>query len=297
MSLSPICTQFEMDRSSTFTFKKLPQLERFSALPKLAGITSASRLAARPALEMVSSGIHELDSVTGGVPRGCITEVCGAASSGRTSLLLSVLAASTQRNEVCALVDVTDALDPVSAQSAGVNFEKLLWVRCGSSPHKNSLSARNSCETKKDRFGRQSEGPVEQAVRVTDLLLQSGGFGLVIIDLGDVPVKLARRIPLTSWFRFQRAVENTPTVLFLITSVSCAQTCASLQLKLRASGKKLSAINCQLSAGSRDQEQSIPSHSLLLDGLQVEGELLRSRMERKPVQSVTRFSTKAVRAG
>jgi|GEM_PF-7097473 len=152
MSLSPVCTQFEMGRSSTFTFKKLPQLERFSAFTKLAGLTSASRLAARPALEMVPSGIHELDSVIGGIPRGCITEVCGAASSGRTSLLLSVLAASTQRNEVCALVDVTDALDPVSAQSAGVNFEKLLWVRCGSSPQKNSFSVRNSCETKKRPF-------------------------------------------------------------------------------------------------------------------------------------------------
>ncbi len=202
-------------------------------------------------------------------------------------------------------MDVSDAFDPLSAQSAGVNFAKLLWVRCGSSPQKKSFSSGNSFETKtkfeaktkNNHFGRHAEGPVEQAIRVTDLLLQSGGFGLVIIDLGDVPVKLARRIPLTSWFRFQRAVENTPTVLFLTTSVPCAQTCASLQLKLQASGKKLSAINCQPSPGSPDQEQSIPSHSLLLDGLQVEGELLRSRIQRKPVQSVTRFVTKTVRAG
>jgi hypothetical protein len=61
---------------------------------------------------------------------------------------------------------------------------------------------------------------------------------------------------------------------------------------LQASGKKLSALSSQLSA-----EHKIPTHSLLLEGLQVEGELLRSRMERKPVQPVTRFTTRAVRAG
>ena len=50
---------------------------------------------------------------------------------------------------------------------------------------------------------------------MTDLLLQSGGFGLVAIDLGDVPDTAARRIPLASWFRFQRAVEPTATVLLV----------------------------------------------------------------------------------
>ena len=49
----------------------------------------------------------------------------------------------------------------------------------------------------------------------------------MIIDLGDVPLKIARRIPLTSWFRFQRAIEHTSTVLFVITQAPCAQTCAA----------------------------------------------------------------------
>jgi recombination protein RecA len=292
LSSSSVCPQFELDHLP-FASKKLPQMERFSALSKLAGVIPASRLEVRPTPEMVSSGIRELDSLTGGLPRGCLTEVCGSASSGRTSLLLSLLAASTKRSEVCALVDVSDALDPVSAHAAGVIFENLLWVRCGSSPQKKSFIAKNNYSRKKEPSDRQTEGPVEQALRVTDLLLQSGGFGLVIIDLADVPIKVARRIPLTSWFRFQRAVENTPTVLFVIAPVPCAPTCASLLMKLRASGKKLSASSSQFSA----EHQSVLTHSLLLDGLQVEGELLRSRMERKPVQSITRFATRAVRAG
>ena len=40
---------------------------------------------------MASSGIPELDALTGGLPRGCLTEICGPASSGRTTLLLAAL--------------------------------------------------------------------------------------------------------------------------------------------------------------------------------------------------------------
>src|SRR5579872_50482 len=244
--------------------------QRVSAIPKLAGVTSASRLEVRPALRMVSSGVRAIDALTGGLPRGCLTEVCGSASSGRTSLLLAALAAATQRQEVCALVDVSDALNPHSAAAAGVDFKRLLWIRCGKtiSPQRYRGPEKNE----------KLEKPVEQALRVTDLLLQSVGFGLVIIDLGDTPVKMARRIPLAAWFRFQRAVEHTSTVLFVISQVPCAQTCASLLLKV--TGRKLSAISSQLSA-------EIPTHAQLLDGLQVQGEILRSRLDRKPCRSVT----------
>jgi hypothetical protein len=266
--------------------------KRLSAMPKLAGVTPASRLEVRPTPQMVSSGVREIDTLTGGLPRGCLTEVCGPASSGRTSVLLAALAAATQRQEVCALVDISDAFNPYSAAAAGVNFERLLWVRCGmrlqksGSPQRHpSALLRAGYDTEKKK---EVEKPIEQALRVTDLLLQSGGFGLVIIDLGDTPLKMARRIPMTSWFRFQRSIEHTATVLFVISQVPCAQTCASLLLKV--SGKKLSAISCQLSAGT-------PTHAQLLNGLQVQGELLRSRLERKPAGSATiGFATK-VREG
>src|SRR6202142_1932996 len=258
--------------------------ERLSAMPKLAGVIPASRLEVRPVPQMVSSGVREIDMLTGGLPRGCLTEVCGPASSGRTSVLLAALAAATQRQEVCALVDISDAFNPHSAAAAGVNFEKMLWVRCGRSQKSGSPQRHRGTEKNKT-----IEKPVDQALRVTDLLLQSGGFGLVIIDLGDTPLRMARRIPLTSWFRFQRAVEHTPTVLFVISQEPCAQACASLLLKV--SGKKLSAFSCQLSV------KTSPTHAQLLDGLQVQGELLRSRLEHKPAGSVmTAFTTK-VRAG
>jgi hypothetical protein len=101
----------------------------------------------------------EVDSATGGLPRGCLTEIVGPASSGRTSLLMGILAAATARQEACALVDAEDAFSPHSAADAGVQLERLLWVRCGHS--------------------------AEHALKAADLLIQGGGFGLVVMDLGD----------------------------------------------------------------------------------------------------------------
>ena len=314
-------------------FETQPDVSRRKSPAGLAleSVVPASKLAARFVPEMTSSGVNEIDGLTGGLPRGCLTEICGTASSGRTSLLLAVLAAATQRQEACALVDVSDAFDPQSAATAGVRFEKLLWIRCGAQEAKEDLSARlkscsSQCPSSRDKkvF---PETPVEQALRVTDLLLQSSGFGLVVIDLGDVPLKIARRIPLTSWFRFQRAVERTPTVLFVVTPAPCAQTCATLVMKLSAFSSQLSAEfeRARLSAApsidsqrlhgtaeavpfqsfsARQQnnpantESTVVTHAQLLNGLYIESELLRSRLERKPARPATAtFASKAVRTG
>src|ERR1017187_2524458 len=160
---------------------------------------------ARPAPELVRSGIPEVDRATGGLPRGCLTEIIGPASSGRTSLLVSILAEATAREEVCALVDAEDSFDPASAAAAGVRLPRLLWVRCSHN--------------------------AEHALKAADLLIQGGGFGLVAMDLGDTPPESARRISLTSWFRLRRGVEHTPTVLVTGGRQSNARTCASLALE------------------------------------------------------------------
>src|SRR6266436_3902731 len=86
----------------------------------------------RPAVELQPSGVTDLDAVLGGgFPRGSLVELCGPASSGRTSLVFSLLAQATERQEACAFVDVSDSLDPVSLAAAGVELPRLLWVRCG----------------------------------------------------------------------------------------------------------------------------------------------------------------------
>ena|ERR1035438_3266495 len=83
----------------------------------------------KPFPDTVRTGIAEIDAVTGGLARGCLTEIYGPASSGRTSLLISILAEATAREEVCALVDADDAFDPISAAAAGVRLDRLIWVR------------------------------------------------------------------------------------------------------------------------------------------------------------------------
>ncbi len=193
---------------------------------------------ARPAPETLSTGISQMDRLTGGLPRGCLTEVCGPVSSGRTSLLDAVLAQASAREEYSALVDAGDAFDPVSAAAAGADLARLLWVRCG--------------------------GNAEHALKVADLLVQGGGFGLVVMDLGDTPVASARRISLTSWFRLRRAVEHTPTVLLVLGQQPLAKTCASLVVEMRR--------DTVLWSGA-------PGCSRLLRGLRVGAE------QRKPVRA------------
>jgi hypothetical protein len=273
---------------------------QLSAQPKLAGVVPASRLAVRPVAEMVSSGIAEIDALTGGLPRGCLSEIYGPPSSGRTSVLLAALAAATWRGEVCALVDAGDAFDPESATAAGMDFQKLLWVRCGHGSGKPregydfSRAEGSFTKTKKGALALEARN-VEQALRAADLLLQSSGFGLVALDFADVPFPVARRIPLTTWFRFRRTVEHTPTVLLIVAQAPCTQTCASLLVRLqvsavnlRSSGNQFSNLNSQFSA-----QTNFPAHTQLLQGLQVQGEIQRSRLERKPASSVKKaFMTK-----
>ncbi len=281
-----------------------------------ASVTPASQLDIRPAPEMVSSGVPALDTLTGGLPRGCLTEICGPASSGRTTLLLAALAAATQRGEFCALIDASDALDPHSAAASGVELDRLLWVRCcESSPQRERSPQRHRATEKtisKDRSSdgcpisrasfarevgtssqpasgfdsinsRQSELRLEQVLRATDLLLESGGFGLIILDLGDLPQQAARRIPLTTWFRFRRAVENKLTILLAIEQHPIAGSCSSLLLQLG-------------DPSAADPDNIGPTYSQLFTGLDITAELIRSRLDRKPARSVM-FETKTAWAG
>jgi hypothetical protein len=182
---------------------------------------------------MLQTGIASIDSLTGGVPMGCLSEICGPPSSGRTSVLLSLIAECMRGDEICALVDAGDAFDPQSAANAGVDLTRLLWIRCGGNVQRAAKSSGAPRKLKSpDGSLTRSADALEQALKATDLLLQAGGFGLVVLDLGDIPLAAARRIPLTTWFRFRRVVENTSTAMVVIEQEPHAKTCASLVLDL-----------------------------------------------------------------
>jgi len=158
-------------------------------------------------VETLATGVAEIDGLTGGLPRGGISEIFGPASSGRTSLMYSLLAYATAHEETCALVDTNDVFSPTAAIEAGIDFDRLLWIRCA--------------------------GDLEHAFKATDLLLHAGGFGLVILDLGDVAGKEARRIISSWWYRFRRTVEEQPTALTVISEEACTRSCAALALELK----------------------------------------------------------------
>ncbi|HEU5399961.1 MAG TPA: ATPase domain-containing protein [Terriglobales bacterium] len=181
-------------------------------------VPAALTLKIKQAPELFSTGIAEVDSVLGGgIPRGSITEVAGAASTGKTSFALSSIAAITQSGAACAWVDVSDALSPESAAAANIVLKRLLWLRM--SP---------------DRKKPVADKPwsrLEQALTATDLLLQAGGFAAIVLDMSDVRPQDATRIPLLHWHRFRLAAEQARTALVLLTQTPCANSCAALALR------------------------------------------------------------------
>lgn len=208
----------------------------------------------RGAAENVSTGIDELDLLTGGFPRGALTEVFGPGSSGRATLFIAALSVRTANGEECALVDAGDSFDPLSAQAAGADLSKLLWIRCRK---------------------------IEQALRATDLILQGGGFGFVCVDLGGVSRGTARKIPLDTWFRFRRVVENTRTVLLVLEQETNAKTCASLVLKLGARNIRWSSVTQNENGWIQRGGLLERPFARLLDGVDVRAEVVRARV--KPV--------------
>jgi hypothetical protein len=210
----------------------------------------------------VPSGIPEIDALIGGLPRGALTEIFGPACSGGTSFLFSALSARTGHDEACALIDGSDMFAPCSAAAAGVDLKKLLWVRCHS---------------------------IDQTLRATDLLLQSGGFGFIAVDVSDISPKLVRHVPLDSWFRFRRAVEDTPTILLLLSRESNAKTCASLVLQLH--GRAVHWLNPGSISDSSSRahpransyvEGERHSPAWLLEGLEARAEIVRSSIQAQP---------------
>jgi hypothetical protein len=148
-------------------------------------------------------------------PKGAITEISGAVSSGRTAVLHSVLAEATQQGECCAVVDCLGSFDPLSAAQAGVELRRLLWVRT------NALS---------NPIPDKQATPLERAIKAADLILHAGGFGIIVLDLCEVSNRDLNTIPLSYWYRFRRAVENTPTRLVVACHVPLVKACARLSL-------------------------------------------------------------------
>ena len=165
----------------------------------------------------------------GGLPRGQLSEIVGSHSSGRTTLALQIIAAATRRGEIAALVDTFDRLDVASAHDAGVDLERLLWIR-GSDRRIGSSGAVHD-----HSWGDAAAGPdaiITRALKAMNLVLQAGGFGCVVLDLADVPLVALKRMPFTTWLRVQRVIEGSDTACLLIAPQPLARSAGGLTLTL-----------------------------------------------------------------
>lgn len=179
--------------------------------------------------EVVPTGIAQIDELLhGGIPVGAITELTGLNSSGRTSIALSALAQRTREGSVCAWIDASDSLDPESAAANGVSLNHLLWVRCTDKSATIPNRSKTNITNKAQPWTR-----LDQALRATDLLLQSGGFAAIILDLADESIDHARRIPLATWFRYRQAADRARCSLLVLGKAPFAQSSAAVVLECR----------------------------------------------------------------
>jgi recombination protein RecA len=161
---------------------------------------------------LVPMDVAPLDAcLRGGLPRGQLSELAGPRSSGRMTLLLRMMAAATARGEIVALVDTLDRLDVASAAAAGVDLSRLLWIRGQENPIDRAL---------------------DRALKALNLVLQAGGFGVVAIDLADVPLAAIRQIPFNTWMRVQRVIEGSDTACVLLASEPLARSAGGLTVTL-----------------------------------------------------------------
>jgi hypothetical protein len=146
----------------------------------------------------LATGLASIDSALGGgLRRGQVSEVHGPASSGRTGLSLALVAGVTRRGALAAWVDPADRLDPASASAAGVDLARFLWLR-GLPRHA------------------APQRPLADAVAATGTLIGSGLFDLVVLDFLAASERELQRLPLTTWTRLERGVEDTETALLLL---------------------------------------------------------------------------------
>jgi recombination protein RecA len=199
----------------------------YMANPALAAVESALRLrkldrtltTALAPLErldpsaLVPMEVTALDAcLRGGLPRGQLSELAGSPSSGRMTLCLKLVAAATARGEIAAVIDTCDRLDVASAVAAGVDLSRVLWVRG-------------------DATG-PADRTVDRALKALNLVLQAGGFGVVAIDLADVPSSVLRQLPFTTWMRVQRVIEGSDTACVLITPEPLARSAGGFTVAL-----------------------------------------------------------------
>ncbi|MEY4094179.1 MAG: Recombinase [Acidobacteriota bacterium] len=208
-----------------------------SALPERLGEDAVAPLDSA-AFDRALAGRDGLpnDAGAGGLPRGQVSEVVGPASSGRTSVAWAALAAATRRGESVALIDTFDRFDPPTAKACGIDLSRLLWVR-GQAVSKTTAAIDPAWLPGVRAVsgpGTFVERVIDRAIKALNLVVQSGVCTLVVVDLIDVPATALRRLPASTWFRIERAIENSDTAVLILTAVPVSRSTGGRSIVLGA---------------------------------------------------------------
>src|ERR1041385_7460945 len=175
---------------------KIVQIRQFLA-EKFPGVRIGSEPAPVRDVPVWATGLWALDNaLSGGLARAALTELCAPENSWGSALVLRQLirhAAAT--HQWLALIDGVDSFDPGAFDNA--TLEHLLWLRC-----------HNGAE----------------AIKATDLLLRDGNLPIIVLDLALNPARELRKIPSSTWYRFQRLVEEGAAAFLAITPTPMASS-------------------------------------------------------------------------
>jgi hypothetical protein len=136
------------------------------------------------------TGLRQIDDLLqGGFAKGALTEIVAERGGAGSALLAcSLLRQAAQAGQIVAFVDGADSLEITQLEETVLS--RLLWVRCRSAA---------------------------EALKATDLLLRDGNVPLVLLDIVINSEKQLRAIPVTTWYRLQRLIEETSTVCIVFT--------------------------------------------------------------------------------
>jgi RecA DNA recombination protein len=233
------------DPSTPIQVAKRPQQLEFSGVFRGHELTRKDR--------RLSSGLAPLDAlIDGGIPRGRISEITGRAGSGKTSIAASFVSFATHRGEVAAWLDASGSFDPESMAAAGVDLRRMLWasMRRG--------SARPCSPLVKGRP--VGLGVRSAIVKAAELVLEAGGFGLIVVDFGEA----VRSLTYASSLRIARAAERSGAAVIAIAPWRMCGTFAALSIAASRAETSFSRL--------------APGSPVMFDGLAVDAMVARNKM-------------------
>jgi len=230
------------DSSIPIQVVKRPQQLEFSGVFRGHELTRKNR--------RLSSGLAPLDAlIDGGIPRGRISEITGRAGSGKTSIAASFASFATRRGEVAAWLDASGSFDPESMAAAGVELRRMLWASTKRGDLRSSLLK-----------GRPEGLGVRSIVKAAELVLEAGGFGLVVVDFGEA----ARTLAHASALRIARAAERSGAAVIAIAPWRMCGTFAALSIAASRAETSFSRL--------------APGSPVIFDGLAVDAMVARNKM-------------------